>query len=212
MQETTARPATDWDQYYLQVTPTAKLTRRYTSRMLQKAISMAGGRTGQIVEIGGANSCFADQLLRRFRPSSYHVLDTNEYGLKLLRERFAGQPEVTGSHGDVLHPGAAKPVDVVFSVGLVEHFLPPETRTAVRSHFALAKPGGLVVISFPTPTGLYRMIRSAAESLGIWKFPDERPLLPQEVLAAAEGLGDVLWQKTLWPLGLTQHLIVWRKH
>jgi hypothetical protein len=49
------------------------------------------------------------------------------------------------------------------------------------------------------------------EMLGMWKFHDERPLEPAEVLEAVRGRGEVVYQKTLWPLILTQHLIVARK-
>jgi hypothetical protein len=49
------------------------------------------------------------------------------------------------------------------------------------------------------------------EAVGMWKFPDERPLRPPEVIEAVRECADVLDQKTLWPLMLTQHLIVARK-
>jgi hypothetical protein len=45
----------------------------------------------------------------------------------------------------------------------------------------------------------------------MWKFPDERPLDPQEVMEAARMRGDVIWEKMLWPLMLTQYMIVARK-
>ena len=46
---------------------------------------------------------------------------------------------------------------------------------------------------------------------GMWKFPDERPLDRAEVLAAVRERGDVVYQKTLWPLILTQHVIAAQK-
>jgi len=45
----------------------------------------------------------------------------------------------------------------------------------------------------------------------MWKFPDERPLEPPEVLATIREVADVVWRKTLWPLMLTQHLVVAKK-
>jgi cyclopropane fatty-acyl-phospholipid synthase-like methyltransferase len=102
------------------------------------------------------------------------------------------------------------PADVVFSVGLIEHFTPEGTRDVARRHFECVKHGGIVIITAPTPSWLYRMTRSAAERLGIWQFPDERPLLPQEILRAGEGLGTPLRSSTLWPLVLTQQAIIWR--
>jgi hypothetical protein len=47
--------------------------------------------------------------------------------------------------------------------------------------------------------------------LGMWNFHDERPLPPDEVAAAIRECGEVVFQKTLWPLLLTQQLIIARK-
>jgi hypothetical protein len=68
-----------------------------------------------------------------------------------------------------------------------------------------------VLITFPSPTWLYRASRRVIEAVGMWKFPDERPLDPEEVVAAIGEAAEVVYRKTLWPLVLTQHLIVARK-
>jgi SAM-dependent methyltransferase len=218
---TPARTATDWDSYYQSVPATAKLTRRYTTAMLVRAIKQyAQAQAGEalaIVEIGGANSCFLDSLLREIAPRSYDVVDTNEFGLQLLAQRAAGGP---GGHlgpaprlhrQSVLSMSLPATADVVFSVGLVEHFNPAETRAAVLAHFDVLRTGGLAIVTFPTPTPLYRATRKFIEAIGQWKFHDERPLEPPEVLAAVRERGELLFQKTLWPLMLTQHLVVARK-
>jgi predicted SAM-dependent methyltransferase len=101
--------------------------------------------------------------------------------------------------------------DVVYSVGLIEHFDAANTRVAIRSHFRLLKPGGIAVISFPTPTLLYRVARTLCEVLRVWKFHDERPLTRDEVVRTLDEEGEILEEKTLWPLILTQQMIVIRK-
>jgi SAM-dependent methyltransferase len=214
---TPARTATDWDSYYQSVPATAKLTRRYTTAMLVRAIKQyaqpQAGEALAIVEIGGANSCFLDSLLREIVPRSYDVVDTNEYGLQLLAQRAAhgSGPAPRLHRQSVLSMSLPATADVVFSVGLVEHFNPPETRAAVLAHFGVLRPGGLAIVTFPTPTPLYRATRKFIEAIGQWKFHDERPLEVPEVLAAVRERGELLFQKTLWPLMLTQHLVVARK-
>src|SRR5262249_57169559 len=73
--------ATNWDEYYTRVPSTAKLTRRYPTRVLIDALrrrATAKGPGGlSIVEIGGANSCFMDEILRAVACRSYDVIDTN---------------------------------------------------------------------------------------------------------------------------------------
>jgi putative flippase GtrA len=199
--------ATDWDQYYRSPAPTAHLTRRYTGRVLVDALRRFGGNIGRLAEIGGANSCFLETIQAGIAPGEYHVIDTNAYGLSLLRDR-----RVITHQQSCLALTLDLQADAVFSIGLIEHFDPAGTRKAVASHFSLIRPGGCAIISFPTPTLLYRVARWLAEAVGAWKFPDERPLSREEVANAAGEFGSVEFEKILWPIVFTQRLMVFRKH
>ena len=206
--------ATDWERYYRVPAWTARLARRYTARVLVRLLErFAGGgeRRLSIVELGGGDSCFLAPVLRRMGPCTYHVVDNNPLGLELARRRHADAAEVLCHQQDVRELTLRPEADVVFSVGLVEHFDPAGTRQAIRAHFDLLRPGGCAIISFPTPTWLYRAARRVAEALGVWRFPDERPLTRGEVLDAAGQQGRVVYEKTLWPLVFAQHLVVIRK-
>lgn len=205
---------TDWSSYYRVVSPTARLTRRYTTREIIKALSLhrfpvAGAR---ILEFGGANSCFLDSIVNQFCPASYDIADTSEYGLSLLRDRVPNGCVLTLHNQDVLSPSSllTRKFDLVYSVGLIEHFDREDTVRAIRNHVMSAIPGGLVLISFPCPTLLYRIARRFLEAAQLWRFPDERPIFPSEVLDSLKGCGEILFQKTLWPLVLTQYLILLR--
>ena len=101
--------------------------------------------------------------------------------------------------------------DLVFSVGLIEHFDPAGTQRAIAAHFDLLRPGGIAIITFPTPTRLYRISRRIAESFGQWAFPDERPLAFPEVAQAASPYGPLLYRHLIWPIVFTQYLAAWRK-
>jgi SAM-dependent methyltransferase len=212
------RPAsqvTDWNQYYRNVPATATVTRKYTTAVLVSMIRRYGvplETSGlSIVEIGGANSCFIDPIRAKIGTRLYDVIDTNEFGLSLLARRYGDTRPVGLFRQSVLELSYDRQADLVFSVGLVEHFTPAETRTAVLAHFDVLRPGGTLIITFPTPTLLYRVTRRLIEMCGMWKFPDERPLLPGEVLASIGERGEILWRQTLWPQILTQHLVVARK-
>ncbi len=206
---------TNWDKYYTRVPFTAKLTRRHSTGVLLDAIkrhAVADARSGEgrlsVIEVGGANSCFMDAILAKNRCGSYHVVDTNRYGLSLLEQRV-GRSEVIRLHEQsVLEMSLNIEADIVFSVGLVEHFDPVETRRAILAHFDVLRPGGIAIITFPTPTLLYRTARRLLEAFGMWKFPDERPLRLTEVAAAVGERGNVLELKMMWPLILTQQVIV----
>ncbi|WP_321475141.1 glycosyltransferase [uncultured Paludibaculum sp.] len=202
--------ATDWTSYYESVPATAKLTRRYSASVLVRMMRSAGiGSGAGFLEIGGANSCFYDRLAVEFQPSLYEVIDTNKHGLDLLARR--AESRVRLRQESVLELGQDPRADIVFSVGLVEHFDCAGTRRAIEAHFDQVKPGGTVLVTFPTPTLLYRIARMFLELLGLWKFPDERPLIRDEVRKTVLTQGDILEERILWPLILTQGVVVARK-
>ncbi len=205
-------PATDWNRYYTETPFTARITRRYTAAVLVSALKrFAGGKVRTVVELGGGNSCFFDDVCRILHPDAYHVVDTSECGLELLRRRVGYDPRLRLHRQDVMALNLDVKADAVFSVGLIEHFDREGTRKAIESHLRLLRPGGLALISAPTPTWLYRAARGICEALGFWRFPDERPLSAGEIRAAVSGHGELVFEKVLWPLVFTQRLMVIRK-
>ena len=203
--------ATDWDRYYRRPFQAARLTRKITAANLLGQIRRFVRPAPVIVELGGADSCFFDLIRSRIRPSQYHVLDNNQLGLDRFRRRIGDAPNVFAGNQDVLRLSYRVEADLVLSAGLIEHFDPEGTRKAVAAHFELLKPGGIAIMTFPTPTLLYRTARRLAERTGMWMFPDERPLRLAEVAAAGQPHGRMLLRKLIWPIVLTQYLLVWQK-
>ena len=208
-------PATDWTRYYEKPFITAHVTRRITAHRIAKMVLDAGGfpeRHGSIIELGGGNSSFCDTVRDRLHAQSYTVVDSNPRGIELFKMKHP-EPEIKAFCADIftLDTAPIEPADFVFSVGLVEHFPEEQTNIAIRRHFELAKPGGLVLISFPTPTFSYRMIRRIAEALGIWRFPDERPILLEDAVALCAEHGDVIAKRLNRAILLTQGIVLARK-
>ena len=209
------RVATDWDEYYKKVPLTARLTRMITRRLLVGVIVRHQlPQFSHIVEPGGANSCFFAALDAAFSPRKYVIIDNNARGLELFRKSHASNHVAECVLGDILNLNAGDEgaADLVFSVGLIEHFDIEGTRRAVEAHFNLARPGGLVLIAFPTPVPIYRATRGVLEWIDLWKFPDERPLAFDEVHAAIAPFGDVLEVRTNRAIALAQGIVVARKH
>lgn len=204
--------STDWTRYYERPFFTAHLTRRITGRILAKMLVEAGFPAGgSIIEFGGGNSAFCDTLIRSLKVYRYTVVDSNPRGVELFKSRHAG-PETEALCADILtlDPASFEPADLVFSVGLVEHFSEEQTKTAIRRHFELAKPGGLVLITFPVPTFTYRLIRRAAEALGLWRFPDERPIQLEDAVRLCAEHGEVIAKRLNRAILLTQGIVLVR--
>ena len=206
---------TDWDTYYAKPFGASRLTREMTSSVLKKLIRQFvkdEGRNIAVAELGGANSCFFSMLQNEFTPNAYHVFDNNQNGLTLFDAKFGKCAGVQTHSLDLSQNGPCPDIaDLCFSVGLIEHFNVAETRTVIKHHFISLRSGGIAIISFPTPTFLYRAVRAAAELLGQWKFHDERPLKREEILLATQELAEVIHERIIWPIILTQRIMVFRK-
>ena len=209
------RRQTDWDAYYRKPFRTAAYSRKITTRVLLDAIrkfAPQGGEELRMAELGGGGSCFYEAIREAFRPRVYHVIDNNRVGLEVLKARVGGDRALVLHERSIFDTAPQDLcVDVVFSVGLIEHFAPEDTRRAVEAHLRLLEDKGILILSFPTPTGLYRLSRFAAEMVGLWIFHDERPLQPEEVLQAAGEGAELLYRKIIWPIFLTQCVLVLKK-
>ena len=199
---------TDWDLYYSHPNLSASFARRIVASRLRKVLlNSIPNRKISIAELGGGDSSFAQTLYSVFDPVRYAVYDSNELALDRFRSR--NYPSSETFLCDLLAgtPLPQAQFDLVFSIGLIEHFSPEETARLVKLHFSLAKPGGIVALSFPTPTVLYRATRFCAEKLGLWRFPDERPLQFQEVCDSILPVGKILSRHLIRSNFLTQLLI-----
>jgi hypothetical protein len=201
---------TDWDEYYQNPFPVSALTRRITQRQVLRTLDrfVPPPPIDHIIELGGANSCFYKAISERWSPRTYTIIDNNHTGMAIFAEQQGPDQTVELIECDILNHLPAIQGDLVFSIGLIEHFDRIGTARAIESHFALCKPGGIVLMSFPTPTWLYRSIRFGAEVFNQWVFHDERPLAIKEVAMTASKLGKCLHTHTIWPIGLTQGVIV----
>lgn len=203
---------TDWDNYYRRPFKATTITRRITaSRLIRYLLDYAPSSNSRIVEFGGANSCFIDSVCQALKPSEYCVADNNRLGLDLLKARRGDFSGLVTIQEDILEPVGVMRGDIAFSVGLIEHFDVSGTSKAIRRHFDAVQEGGLVVITFPTPTWLYRITRWCAEKLGVWIFYDERPLRFDEVSTEMARYGEFLARDLIWPIFLTQGVLVFRK-
>lgn len=203
---------TNWDAYYQKNSGFTPITRTITCKKILAILREHYKRTVlSICELGGANSCIAPYLVDHLGIDTYHIIDNNAIGLRHL-ENFDLDTKLTWEHADVFDHKPTTVFDCVISIGLIEHFDVENTRKAIEAHFSYCKPGGLVLLTFPTPTLLYRSIRKGAEMVGRWSFPDERPLRFDEVLKTAKRHGDILHQSINWKIGLTQGILLVRRH
>jgi len=213
----TPNEATDWDAYYDRPYKTASFTRKVTERYLRDLLDIYRPKEGglKIAELGGANSCFFDMISDRYAPQQYHIYDNNSNGLNRFADRKGPVSGVETHLFDILDTNNLPKLeyyDIVFSVGLIEHFDASNTAKAIEAHFKMLKPSGIAIITFPTDTFLYRTTRALSVFFKQWIFHDERPLTIDEVTASAEKFGTILYKKLNWRICLTQYILAVRKN
>jgi len=202
--------ATDWNAYYRQDPFLSRFTRPFIHGAILRALKNYSVPHPVVVELGGAGSRVFEAVRRALEPAAYHIVDTNEYGLNLMRPKANGGAVFLHLR-DARHPPMDIAADLVFSSGLIEHFDTEGTRKAILSHLELLKPGGVAVITFPVPTFVYRVSRGASQAAGQWIFHDERPLRMPEIRAAIEGSGVLLDERLIWQTPLTQAIVAIQK-
>lgn len=210
---TDAELSTDWDAYYSNPGRLAAITRKITAQRLIRCFKNHFNESSNLnlTELGGANSCFYDFIEEKMKPNFYIMIDKNEFGLQKFRENHPKNKNVELKKIDILNESTDFfKSDICFSVGLIEHFNKDDTRKVIEAHFKNVKPGGLVVVTFPTPTFLYLMTRTTLEFLCLWKFYDERPLVFAEVEDTLKNYGKIIQKETIWPIVLTQGLLAVR--
>ncbi len=210
---------TDWNIYHSSQqikTKFAPITRSFTRNLLSNLFTkyLPENTPVKMAELGGGSSCFFDEFYSLIKPESYYLMDYNQTGLDNIRQKeFGNEKNIHTIEVDLIKGPLPEinDLDLVYSVGLIEHFTEEETAELISSHFSMLKPGGICVITFPTPTKLYQVSRKLAELSKQWIFLDERPLKFDEVLKEATKHGELLEQTINWPIIFTQGVVVLRK-
>jgi putative flippase GtrA len=205
--------STDWDQYYYQPMKTTSISRRITQRILVNLMKKySPQKMTSFCEFGGGNSSFFLAVRKAFPNALYTVVDNNQLGLDLFLKNNHEDALIRGVKGDVLNLSkVVENASIVYSVGLIEHFSPEDTEKAIIEHFKICETNGIVIITFPTPTWLYCYARTIAAFLGLWHFPDERPILIDEITPILKQFGEIKESFINWPILFTQGVVVVKK-
>ena len=205
--------STNWVKYYKAPIGLAYITRWLSAKKILLLISKYIDKRAaiEICELGGANSCFLLPLCAGLNVKRYHVIDNCGYGLKLLdKKKIDSRVIVSLQNRNVLEYAnwERNSFNLVLSVGLIEHFNQEGTSKAIAAHFSQVRTNGLVLITFPTPTRIYLLLRSFLERIGKWNFPDERPLSQEEVRICCKQYGIVIHESINYGAVLTQGYIL----
>lgn len=167
----------------------------------------------KIIELGGGNSALYTYIRKFFPHARIILIDKEEFNEVSFREQSSNDTQLECNVEDILtqQPKGSASADLVFSIGLIEHFSRKDTAVMIKRHFEHCRPGGMVLISFPTPTFRYRVVRSLMENFNLWLFHDERPLQILEVASEMNRYGTKIDERLDSRMGLTQKIFLYKK-
>lgn len=205
---------TDWTNYYKKrKSYISSITQRITIGYLIKVLTKCGMRDQwRVMELGGGRSCFATDISNALPVEFYDVIDKCQYAVKMAGGnrviRNALCLDLTKNmDSDVVKDN----YNLVYSVGLVEHFSNLDRRCVIKNHFNLCEHGGYVLITAPTLTLKYMIIRKCMEVLHLWQFWDERPLNVKTLMKEMGNYGEIVHAGINRKLPLTQCVVVAKK-
>lgn len=160
-----------WDAYWANLKLPSAHTRRPGQLYINEILDIFArfvprDRSLRMLEIGGAPGTYL-AYLHELTSGEIHCLDYSEVGCQKARENF----KLLGIDAHVHHADLFSdsldlpPYDVVYSLGLIEHF--PDRSDVVAHHLKLLKPGGILILGVPNFLGinLFFLNRLAPELL-----------------------------------------------
>ena len=161
-----------WDEYWQSSQLPVEITKgaQTTTDAILKVIDrfLASNSRLSVLEVGGAPGGYLAHVWRQFG-HEVCVLDNSPVGIEshsaeLQAARYPG----TGAEGDLFAPDDTAPkFDIVFSLGLIEHFA--DTHAVVAAHLAYLKPGGTLIVGCPNFQGInLALLRELSPSLLDW--------------------------------------------
>ncbi len=210
------KTTTDWTGYYQKKRSIwSVITQTVTWRILLSLVKKYNTKKkNYVVELGGGNSDFAKKFYQAKLVKKYVIVDNNQLACDLAKVKLNSYPNLLVYKKDLIEEreegiGITKG-DIVYSTGLIEHFSKENRRKIIQRHFEWCKKGGIVLITFPTPTLQYKIFRKTMEWIGVWQFWDEKPLYADEIMDVLKENGIILKIYVNYWLPLTQTVVVVR--
>lgn len=142
-----------------------------------------------VLEVGAGGSATLGMLAARLGCRAVGC-EPDRAGVETALRLAAGEgARVSFVRGDGFAlPFADGAFDVVYSLGLVEHFSPRETAALVAEHRRVCRPGGRVIVSVPNLLNLPHTLYKATMGRR-YRYHPERSLSPAGLRAVLEGAG-----------------------
>ena len=150
-----------WETYWKEKPDVIEIRKKRRQLFLNEILSLFDkylpvNENYHALEIGGAPGRYLMYFVKNFKYHA-HSLDYSKIGNEQTEKYFAtaGIPIKVYERDLFLDNTDLPKFDVVFSLGLIEHFENPEL--VVSKHVELLKPGGILLLGAPNFSGIYHL-------------------------------------------------------
>jgi len=203
---------TNWDRYIGSSIFAYGIFRGY--RKFLPILKKEWQKEAKILELGSGSGRISYWLGKILQVSEIVLVDLNEKLLEKSKKVFSGlKIPVRFIKKDIRFLDLKEKFYLVHSNGVLEHFSQEEQISIIGTYRRHLQPGGWAITYVPTPSASYRFWRGFQERIGAWRFPDERPILPDNFiqLFPEEDFGIIatnyVWSWYLSQIGILARLL-----
>jgi ubiquinone/menaquinone biosynthesis C-methylase UbiE len=139
-----------------------------------------------VLEVGCGSARTLHYLNQHYAASQCYGLDLSPEAIKVLRQLSPDFHAGVASAYDLPIPNNS--IDVVFSIGLIEHFTRQQSADMVIETIRVTRPGGTVAVLVPWQSSIYNLVVRKAFGK-YWPFGNEFPYHRRELIELMESLG-----------------------
>ncbi len=169
-------PSSNWDLHwknmqkirqiyeYIQTQQFNSYTRLIESRLTPES---------KILEIGCGSGYLARQLCSNYQCEALLVDNSAEAKQFFLQHNT--NPKIWFKQADAFKLRIPPEFDLVYSDGLIEHFVGKKQKELMKIHAKATKPDGAIVFFVPYRSKRYQLLKKFQEVLGLWNYGFEEP-------------------------------------
>jgi len=152
----------------------------------QKFLNQLKIKSPKIIELGCGSGELTARMIKKYGGSAT-LVDNSKEALKLAKKNFQRYGiKAKFIEKDLFRFNPNKKFDIVFSEGLIEHFVGEKQKKMIEVHKKCVKKNGFIIITVPRPAWYYKIQKWYSEKRKKWLCGFERAMNKFELKTVLE--------------------------